>query len=256
VLSRGTAALIAVLVAAAAAAWYVLDLREEHLRTLHERDDAIGRRDAASAECADLQERLAAVERERDGAREEARRGAETFAAALVELGTAARGPGESDRIAALAAALARRAGLTDREVTAVRLAAAVSGIDLIPAARTPGGREDPVEGAASGTAFAARSRVLGELGVPGILAALGENWDGSGGPGGLAGEAIPVGARVLALACSYNELVSERPGRAAMSPAQALDRIAEQSGSRFEPRLAGVFTEVVRDGESEDPGR
>jgi response regulator RpfG family c-di-GMP phosphodiesterase len=136
-----------------------------------------------------------------------------------------------------------------------VKLAAAASGLGRLPAAdvldreeELTAGERERIRGVPDAEAgVVARSKLLKDLGVPGILAALLENWDGSGVPKGLKAEAVPAGARVLRLAWSYNGMVSERPRRKAMSPEEALARIAKLKGSRFDPRLADLFAEVVR---------
>lgn len=73
------------------------------------------------------------------------------------------------------------------------------------------------------------------------------ERWDGGGYPEGLAGEDIPVSARIMAVADVYDALVSERVYKAAMPPEQALAIIEEESGSHFDPQLTGLFLELMR---------
>lgn len=68
------------------------------------------------------------------------------------------------------------------------------------------------------------------------------ERWDGGGYPDGLAGFHIPLAARVLALADSYDAMTSPRPYRQPMSASQAAEEIAAHAGSQFDPRLAGEF--------------
>ena len=71
------------------------------------------------------------------------------------------------------------------------------------------------------------------------LLRHVHEHWDGTGGPDGLSGEAIPLGARVLHACLEYD----------ALSPEGALDQLARDSGRRFDPRvleaLAGVLAEA-----------
>jgi len=64
------------------------------------------------------------------------------------------------------------------------------------------------------------------------------EKWDGSGYPQGLAGEAIPLPARILAIADVYDALTTVRPYKAAWTHREALAYIEEQSGSQFDPIL------------------
>ena len=68
------------------------------------------------------------------------------------------------------------------------------------------------------------------------------ERWDGSGYPQGLAGEAIPLSARIVSIVDVFDALVSERPYKAAWSKEAALEHILEQGGRHFDPRLAELF--------------
>ncbi len=68
------------------------------------------------------------------------------------------------------------------------------------------------------------------------------EKWDGSGYPGGLRGEQIPLPARIFAVADVYDALTSPRPYRPAHSPQYALEYIRDQSGQHFDPAVVSVF--------------
>ena len=72
------------------------------------------------------------------------------------------------------------------------------------------------------------------------------EWFDGSGYPSGLAGEAIDLGARVLAVADVYDALTSKRPYREALSHEQAISIIAEHSGTQFDARVVDAFFVMV----------
>lgn len=74
------------------------------------------------------------------------------------------------------------------------------------------------------------------------------ERWDGRGYPNGLAGADIPLEARILAVADTYDAMTSDRPYRSRMSKERALSIIAECSGSQFDPAIAKVFLELMRD--------
>ena len=64
------------------------------------------------------------------------------------------------------------------------------------------------------------------------------EKWDGSGYPDGLVGHAIPLPARLMAVADVYDALISVRPYKTAMSHDEALAFIRNGSGSHFDPRV------------------
>jgi putative two-component system response regulator len=71
------------------------------------------------------------------------------------------------------------------------------------------------------------------------------ERWDGSGYPDGLAGEAIPLAARLMAVADVYDALISRRPYKESMNHEQALAWIEQGSGTHFDPLLASAVREV-----------
>ncbi len=70
------------------------------------------------------------------------------------------------------------------------------------------------------------------------------ENYDGSGYPKGLVGEAIPLGSRLIALADSLRALLQRRPWRPAVPLSEALAEIQALAGTRYCPRLTAVFLE------------
>lgn len=72
------------------------------------------------------------------------------------------------------------------------------------------------------------------------------ERWDGSGYPRGLAGEDIPLAARVFAVIDVFDALTSDRPYRRAWSRGKALDYLREQSGSEFDPGVVDLFMERI----------
>jgi putative nucleotidyltransferase with HDIG domain len=71
------------------------------------------------------------------------------------------------------------------------------------------------------------------------------ERWDGRGYPDGLAGERIPLAARVFAVADAFDALTSDRPYRAASSFHQARAVIAAAAGTQFDPEVADAFADV-----------
>jgi len=72
------------------------------------------------------------------------------------------------------------------------------------------------------------------------------EKWDGSGYPDGLAGEEIPLAARIFAFADVYDALTSDRPYRTAWSRDNALEYIRKNSGIHFDPKIVPVFIEMM----------
>ena len=72
------------------------------------------------------------------------------------------------------------------------------------------------------------------------------EHWDGSGYPDHLAGQAIPLAARILSIADVYAAVTSERVYQTAWATPQALALIATQSGSLFDPALVLTFLRLA----------
>jgi putative two-component system response regulator len=72
------------------------------------------------------------------------------------------------------------------------------------------------------------------------------EKWDGSGYPQGLAGDAIPIPARLMALADVYDALISRRVYKAAISHAQATRIITEGRGTHFDPDVVAAFVALA----------
>jgi putative two-component system response regulator len=68
------------------------------------------------------------------------------------------------------------------------------------------------------------------------------EKWDGSGYPGGLSGEEIPLSGRIVALADVFDALTSERPYKKAWAVDDAVSFIKENSGKHFDPTLVELF--------------
>ena len=71
------------------------------------------------------------------------------------------------------------------------------------------------------------------------------EKWDGSGYPHGLAGEVIPLSARILALGDVYDALTSKRCYKDAFSHEKSLNIILEGDGSHFDPDVVVAFRET-----------
>jgi HD-GYP domain-containing protein (c-di-GMP phosphodiesterase class II) len=72
------------------------------------------------------------------------------------------------------------------------------------------------------------------------------ERWDGAGYPDRLAGEQIPLSARVFAVADTFDALTSDRPYRAAASFREARRVIAEAAGSQFDPTVTEAFDDIT----------
>lgn len=74
------------------------------------------------------------------------------------------------------------------------------------------------------------------------------EKWDGSGYPEGLRGEAIPVSARLMAVADVYDALISKRVYKPAFSHDQACSAIVRGKGTHFDPDMVDAFVDIAED--------
>jgi len=78
------------------------------------------------------------------------------------------------------------------------------------------------------------------------LVRASHERWDGTGYPDGLAGEAIPIGARVVAVCDAFQAMTTDRPYRAGIPPEQALAELRRAAGTQFDPRVVDAFARVA----------
>jgi len=83
---------------------------------------------------------------------------------------------------------------------------------------------------------------------VASLILAHHERWDGRGYPEGLKGNAIPAGARILAVADCFTAMLSGRPHRQARTYAEAIATLRENGGSGLDPTLVERFIEILPD--------
>jgi HD-GYP domain-containing protein (c-di-GMP phosphodiesterase class II) len=89
--------------------------------------------------------------------------------------------------------------------------------------------------------------RVGGTLAsVGGIVRASHERYDGLGYPDGLAGEQIPIEARIIYVCDAFNAMTTDRPYRSAMSAAAALTELRGCAGAQFDPRVVAALERVA----------
>ena len=78
------------------------------------------------------------------------------------------------------------------------------------------------------------------------------ERWDGTGYPQGLAGEMIPLAARIFAVVDVWDALQSDRPYRPAWTEEEAIHHVRENSGSHFDPDVVSEFLEMIKTSQGE----
>jgi hypothetical protein len=82
------------------------------------------------------------------------------------------------------------------------------------------------------------------------------EKWDGTGYPQGIAGEQIPLSARIFAIVDVYDALLYDRPHRKGWEKEKVMEHIREQSGKHFDPQIVEVFLKEIAKDENRNPSR
>jgi HD-GYP domain-containing protein (c-di-GMP phosphodiesterase class II) len=155
---------------------------------------------------------------------------------------------GHSERTARHAERIARELSLDDAEVEKIRAAASLHDIGMLFVPHsivTQSGRLTDDERTLIERHAEQGAEVVSELDDPEITAMVRhhhERVDGAGYPDGLAGAEIPLGARIIAVAATFDAMTSERPFRGAMSQRSALDSISEAAGSQLDPEIVSAF--------------
>ena len=147
----------------------------------------------------------------------------------------------------------ARRLKLAHREVDLIVAAARVHDLGKIgtdnrvllkPSSLTPEEREMIRRHAADGAELAGKFSMFhkGRL----FIRHHHERWDGTGYPDGLEGSAIPLGARLIAVADAYEAMTTDRPYRKALSPDAALMELRHCAGTQFDPAIVQALCEAL----------
>lgn len=159
---------------------------------------------------------------------------------------------GHAERVAVYATSTGHELGMTFNELIDLRRAAALHDIGKISVNQTTLRKigelgDDELEELRSHALMAMRIVESFEWLRPAVpmIRHHHERWDGTGYPDGLAGEAIPLGARVIGVAEAFDVLVSGSPWRRAVSPAEALDELQRVAGQQFDPRVVEAFAQV-----------
>jgi diguanylate cyclase (GGDEF)-like protein len=156
--------------------------------------------------------------------------------------------------VADLAEAVARHMGCDDGEAREVRAGAELHDIGkaAIPDAilSKPGPLDD------GEWAFMRRHTLIGErivasahalTPVAKLVRSSHERWDGAGYPDGLAGDAIPLGARIIFVCDAFDAMLADRPYSASLGFEPALRELERCAGSQFDPRVVAAFVAVSR---------
>jgi len=168
---------------------------------------------------------------------------------------------GHSRRVAAYSRTIANRLGMPEEQADIVEQAGRVhdigkAGIDSAVLAKddalTPDEweqmRQHPALGANVVSRFAAYRHGAD------IVRYHHEAWDGSGYPDGLAGEQIPLGSRIIAVADTFDALTTSRPYREGLSVDTAIEILERGAGSQWDPRVVAAMTGYLRELHGELP--
>jgi hypothetical protein len=160
-----------------------------------------------------------------------------------------------SEKVAGYAVALARALGLPPEDCRRIHLAGMLHDVGKLSLERSVLHKPGPLDDeewqqvrehpALSAHIIGAVSRFAAF--VPGARHHH-ERYDGRGYPDGLAGQAIPLDARILAVADSYDAMTSDRSYRPALSHAEAIARLTADAGSQFDPVCVRAFAALDLD--------
>jgi diguanylate cyclase (GGDEF)-like protein len=149
-----------------------------------------------------------------------------------------------------LAVRTAQALGVDRDEIELIRHAAELRDIGKVAVPDAILGKPGPLR--PEEWAFVRRHSVIGERIINGapdlrrvgpLVRSSHERWDGGGYPDGLAAEAIPLGARVVAVADAYAAMTARRPYRPARTAEDALAELRACAGTQFDPRVVEAFS-------------
>jgi len=155
--------------------------------------------------------------------------------------------------VTALALAVGNELGLAGTELEELRLAAELHDVGKLAIPDAVLQKPGPLDEAEwdfvhrhtlVGERILAGSPALASVGV--IVRSTHERWDGEGYPDELAGEAIPLAARIVSVCDAFAAITSERPYRTACSEEQAVAELRRCAGTQFDPRLVEILCVVL----------
>ncbi|HEX5762142.1 MAG TPA: HD domain-containing phosphohydrolase [Solirubrobacterales bacterium] len=184
--------------------------------------------------------------------RQRQQRSARRQAHAVLVAALSARRPELRDHLRAVAyraISLARRLGIGTDEIDDISLAAELQDVGLLTVPESvleKSGVLDEIEKAMLDRHTVAGEQIIGAapglVSVARLVRSSPERFDGHGFPDGLAGEAIPLGARIIAVAVAFAALTAQRPYRPALNTTEALAELQRCSGTQFDPRIVAAL--------------
>ena len=158
-----------------------------------------------------------------------------------------------------LAVAVGRRLGVPEESLPELLHGAELHDVGEIALPESILHKPGPLE--ADEWAFMRRHTLIGERflhavpalrSVATLVRSSHERWDGGGYPDGLAGEAIPLGARIIAVCDAFDAMVTDRPYQRGISRAEAEAELVRCAGTQFDPAVVTAFIAVA--GSRADP--
>jgi putative nucleotidyltransferase with HDIG domain len=160
---------------------------------------------------------------------------------------------GHSDAVSRYTVALAERLKLSPEEIESIEVAAVLHDVGKIGVQETilnkPGklnGEEWEEVRQHPEFSYTILKEVNFPWNVKPIIYAHHERYDGKGYPAGLKGRAIPLGARILAVADTFAAMTSDRAYRKGLSREVAIEELKRVAGTQLDPELVKVFVEMV----------
>jgi HD-GYP domain-containing protein (c-di-GMP phosphodiesterase class II) len=164
---------------------------------------------------------------------------------------------GHSERVARYSIGIGKHLGLPEKEMRDLRISALLHDVGKIGIddriLRKPGAlsedefevmKQHPAKGAAIMSGVAQLIDI-----IPGMKYHH-EKWSGGGYPDGLEGELIPVQARIVAIADTFDAMTTNRPYQKAMEIGYVVEKIKSFAGTRFDPRVVEAFVNAVKRGD------
>ena len=160
---------------------------------------------------------------------------------------------GHSARVADLSANIATEIGMTEEDVDRVRMAGRLHDLGKIGTRDAVVNKEGPLtaeefehvkQHVIIGAQILAPLVHLGD--VVNMVKTHHERHDGTGYPDGLRGEEIPMGGRIIGAAEVYDALTTSRPYQEKMTPEQAVERMADLSGTVLDPKIYEALVRIV----------
>ena len=160
---------------------------------------------------------------------------------------------GHSDWVAKYAVMISRQLELSEKEVEMIRFAGYLHDVGKIGISDRILGKPsqlDPDQWKMMKKHASLGAKILEPVKISSAIKAAvrhhHERYDGKGYPGGLSGEAIPPGARTLAVADAYEAMTADRPYRKALNDEQAVEELKRCSGTQFDPLVVQAFLKAL----------